>query len=235
MLKPILKSNWKRKRALIVSPLKDTGILFSNDAEPNFDLITFSFDNEDLNLNLMNNLKVTKHYKFESEAWGESFFKLCCLIDCSYEVISFMNSDLFVSISSINNFFEINDFFGLDFSQPSLSINSYISHEHTRHIPGGGVMRVPFIEIMMPCLSSKVIKEVKEIGLTTISGWGLDCELFPFIENKLNLKPPAVIHDCQVIHAKPVSSNFIYSDGLNAVQHQLMIRSLLNNIKMINV
>jgi hypothetical protein len=231
MLKPILKSNWKRRRALIISPLVEAGILLFNDAIPNFDIITFSFDNSDLNLDLINNLEVTKHYKFESEAWGESFFKLCKLIDPSYEVVMFMNSDLFASISSINYFFEINDFFELDFSQPSLSVNSYISHDHTKHIPGGGVKQVPFIEIMMPCLSSLVVNQVNEIGITTISGWGLDCELFPFIENKLNLKPPAVIHDCQVIHAKPVSSNFIYSDGLNAVQQQLMIKNLLRELK----
>jgi hypothetical protein len=230
MFKPILKSNWKRKRALVVSPLKDTGILFSNDAEPNFDLITFSFTNEDLNLNLMNNLKVTRHYKFESEAWGESFFKLCNLIESSYEVVSFMNSDLFVSISNLNNFFEINDFFELDFSQPSLSINSYISHEHTRHISGGGVTKVPFVEIMMPCISSLVIKEINKIGLTTISGWGIDCHLFVYIEKKLNLKSPAVIHDIQVIHAKPISSNIVYSDGLNAAQQQLKLKSLLMNL-----
>lgn len=223
-----MRKNWKRKRAVVISPDKASGLLIRNDAEPNFDLITFNYDSSDLDVQLMWGMESKCHYAFESEFWGESFFKLCGLIDESYEVVCFMNSDLFVGVSSLNEFFDTNDLFGLDFSQPSLGANSYFSHPHTVNIPGACAVQVPFIEIMMPCLSREVINEINRLGLYTISGWGLDVDLFPFIQRKLKLKAPAVVHTCQVIHSKSVSSGGVkYSDGLTAREQMEKLREAI--------
>lgn len=230
MLYPLMQPNWRRRRALIVSPLKEMGSLIYNDATTDFDLFTFSFNDSEITHDIVKSLNPIEHFKFKSEFWGESFLKLCNLINHKYDVVCFMNSDLYVSVSSLNKFFEINDLFALDFSQPSLSANSYYSHPHTRHIPGGGVIEVPFIEIMMPCLSANVINEICRIGVTTISGWGLDTSLFPYIKNKMNLKNPAVIHDCVVVHVKPVESFRSYSDGLNANEQMDNLKKYLNSI-----
>jgi len=223
-----MKKNWRRSRAVVVSPDKESGLLIYNDAEPDFDLITFSYDGSQLDPLLMNSLVSKDHYAFQSEMWGQSFHTLCGLIGGKYDVVCFMNSDLYVGVSSLNNFFELFDLFELDFAQPSLSANSYISHNHTLNVSTSTVLEVQFIEIMMPCLSSKVINEINRIGMTTISGWGLDCYLFPYIQKKLNLRPPAVIHACQVMHIKPVSSNILYSDGLTAQEQANKLRDLLN-------
>lgn len=231
MFRPFLRPRWRRKRAIVVSPDKVAGLLLLPDSDPNFDLITFSYDGSDLGTDLMNNLKSVQHFAFLSEQWGQSFLKLCHLVSSKYDVVCFMNSDLYVSISNMNNFFDIVDLYNLDFSQPSLSINSYHSHEHTLNIPGGGIKEVPFIEIMMPCLSSQVINEICRINLTTISGWGLDVYLFPYIQRKLKLKQPAVIHDCVVTHCKPVSSNYIYSDGLTAHEQMVFLRDAIKNLE----
>lgn len=231
MLYPVMQSNWRRRRAVIVSPLKDIGSLIYNDTIPDFDLFTFSFDDSDVANDTIKSLNPKEHFKFKSEFWGESFLKLCNLVNHRYEVVCFMNSDIYVSVSSLNKFFEINDLFALDFSQPSLSLNSHYSHLHSRHIPGGGVIDVPFIEIMMPCLSANVINEICRIGVTTISGWGLDVALFPYIKNKLNLKNPAVIHDCTVIHIKPIESFRIYSDGLNPNEQMDYLKKYLDSVR----
>lgn len=218
MLRPIIKPNWRRRRAVIVSPMPEMGVLIYNDGKPDFDIFTYAYDESELDYSKMNGLNPIDHYKFVSEFWGESFLKLCKFINNRYEVVCFMNSDLFVTVTSLNKFFEINDLFSLDFSQPSLSDNSYYSHLHTKNIPGGGVVEVPFIEIMMPCLSNTVINEICKINKTTISGWGLDVYLFDYIRKKLTLTKPAVIHDCEVVHIKPIESNRIFSDGLSAYE-----------------
>jgi hypothetical protein len=230
MLKPVLKPNWRRKRALIISPLPSVGLLLHNNSEPEFDLITFSYDMTDCPRQLLGDFAPVDHFKFESEFWGSSFFKLCQLVNGRYDSVLFMNSDLYVSISVLNTFFDLNDLYELDFSQPSLSANSYISHAHTKHNPAENVVEVPFIEIMMPCLSAKVINEIVNIGITTISGWGLDNYLFPYIQRKLNLKRPAVIHDCQVLHAKPVSSDVIYSNGLSASEEMSQLAAVITKL-----
>jgi hypothetical protein len=228
--RPVLRANWRRKRALIVNPDAEFGSLLYKDANPDFELITFSYANKDLNLDLLNGLHPHAHYKFESEFWGESFFRLCNLINGKYDVVCFFNSDLYVGVSSLNHFFEMVDFYNLDFSQPSLSWNSYISHEHTKHIPGAGVVEASFIEIMMPCLSAAVISEIVNLKLYTISGWGLDCFLFPYIQRKLNLLPPAIIHTCQVCHSKPISSNIIYSNGLSAYAEMINLGDRIKSL-----
>jgi hypothetical protein len=222
-----MQPNWRRRRAVIYTPLSDMGSLIYNDAKANFDFFTFSYEDSDIDISKMGGANIAQHFKFKSEFWGESFLKLCNLINNRYDVVLFMNSDLYVSISELNKFFDINDLFMLDFSQPSLSFNSYYSHVHTMNIPGAGVVEVPFIEIMMPCLSTVVINEICRIGLTTISGWGIDNLLFPYIKDKLNLKNPAVIHDCSVLHVKPVESSRQYSDGLTAIEQMNKLREHL--------
>ena len=224
MVYPVMRSNWRRSRAVIYSPLRDMGSLIYNDSKADFDFFTFSYENSEVNIK---NINIVEHFKFKSEFWGETFLKLCNLIKNRYDVVLFMNSDLYVSVSSLNKFFDINDLFMLDFSQPSLSANSYYSHIHTINIPSGGVVEVPFIEIMMPCLSSRVINEICSIGITTISGWGIDNSLFPYIRDKLKLKNPAVIHDCTVIHVKPVESSRQYSDGLTVEEQMKKLKEYL--------
>jgi len=223
-LSPKLRTQWRRNRAVIVAPDPEIGVLIRQNESPNFDFITFSYENKGPELSIIKELSPRRHYAFNSEFWGESFYKLCHLVRGSYDVVLFMNSDLLVPTSSLNTFFEINDMFALDISQPSLALNSYFSHDHTLYSPVNGlVSEIPFAEIMMPCLSGIVIEEICKLGLYTISGWGMDNYLFPYITKKLRLTPQAVVHACQVLHTKPVDSNRrVFSDGLTA--HQQMER-----------
>jgi hypothetical protein len=223
-----LSRNWTRRRALILAPDPQFGLLISRDVEPNFDLITFSYDSSPLNPELLNGISSLEHFSFQSEFWGESFLNLCKLIVDRYDVVCFMNSDIYAQVNHLNRFFDINDIFRLDFSQPALSRSSFYSHEFTLFNPLQSVVMCPFVEIMMPCLSNAVIREIVKINLTTISGWGIDIHLFPFIQRRLGLRPPAIVHECVVIHCKPVESNRIYSDGLSASQQASKLQLQLN-------
>ena len=51
-----------------------------------------------------------------------------------------------------------------------------------------------------------------------------------FVQRKLNLKRPAVIHDCQVLHAKPVSSDVIYSNGLSASEEMSQLAAVITKL-----
>lgn len=225
-----LARNWVRRRALIIAPDPQFGLLISKDVQPNFDLITFSYDSSPINPELLNGVSAAEHFSFQSEFWGESFLKLCKLIVDKYDVVCFMNSDIYAQVHQLNRFFDIVDLFKLDFSQPALSRSSFYSHEFTLFNPLHSVVVSPFVEIMMPCLSNTVIREIVSINLTTISGWGIDIHLFPFIQRRLGLRLPAIVHECVVIHCKPVQSSRLYSDGLSASQQAHMLELQLNSL-----
>jgi hypothetical protein len=216
-LKPVLRANWRRKRLVVVSPSPVWGSLLTPNAAPDFDLMTYSFDGSEAT-ELCTSLPGYKgHFSFVSEMWGESLHKLFPLIPAEYEVVQFLNSDIFISYAEINKFFDYVDMFALDVSQPALSLNSFYSLSWLLKKTSIEVEPVPFVEGMMPCLSRAVIDELVRIGLYTISGWGIDQFLFQIIVERLKLRPQAVVHAVTAVHTKPVeSSEMRFSNGMNA-------------------
>ena len=216
-LKPVLRANWRRKRLVVISPSAAWGSLLVQDAAPQFDLMTYSFDGSEAT-ELCTSLPGWKgHFSFVSEMWGESLHKLFPLIPPEYEVVQFLNSDIFISYADINKFFDYVDMFALDISQPALSLNSFYSLPFTLKKTSIEVEPIPFVEGMMPCLSRAVIDELVRLDLWTISGWGVDQFLFQIIVERLKLRPQAIVHAVTALHTKPVeSSQMRFSNGMTA-------------------
>jgi hypothetical protein len=212
------KQKWRRSRVLFISPYEfDMPIIF--DTKPNFDIITFSYENKKLDDEYREIIKPIDHFSINSEFWGETFFRLCKEYKGKFETYGFLNSDIYISISEINRCFDLGDIAELDFWQPSLSQNSHFSHSFLLNDPSKNLETVPFIEIMMPFLSSEVINSICEINKFTKSGWGMDNFLFPKIQESKKLKEPTVIHACQGFHFKPISSiTKRFSNGMTAFE-----------------
>jgi hypothetical protein len=220
-LKPVLRKGWRRKRLVVVAPSADWGSLLTQNAAPEFDLMTYSYDGSAATPLCTGLPGWVRHEALSTEMWGESLFKLFGLIPAEYEVVLFLNSDIFISYAEINKFFDYADLFALDVSQPALSLNSFYSHQFLLKKTSIDVEPVPFVEVMMPCLSRAVIDEFVRIGLYTISGWGMDEYLFQHIINRLNLRPQAVVHAVTALHAKPVESRgMVFSNGMSPQQER---------------
>lgn len=216
-LKPVLRANWRRKRLVVVSPSAVWGSLLTQDAAPEFDVMTYSFDGSEASAVCTALPGYKGHFSFVSEMWGESLHKLFPLIPPEYEEVMFLNSDIFISYAELNKFFDYVDLFALDISQPALSLNSFYSLSFLLKKTSIEVEPVPFVEGMMPCLSRAVIDELVRLDLWTISGWGVDQFVFGHIVEQLKLRPQAVVHAVTALHTKPVeSSQMRFSNGMTA-------------------
>lgn len=230
-INPILRKNWKRKRLVVLAPSNQWGSLLPQDAAPEFDLMTYSYDGSEQSAMGASLPGCVGHVALTTEMWGQSFKLLCERIPPEYEVVFFLNSDIHISYAAINRLFEYADLFGLDICQPALSLNSFYSHHFLLKKTAIDVEQVPFVEIMMPCLSRAVIDEINRLGLYTISGWGIDMFLFQNIVERLKLRPQCVIHAVTAIHSKPVeSARMRFSNGKTAQQECDDLRRLVERI-----
>jgi hypothetical protein len=157
---------------------------------------------------------------------------LCREVPQAYDVVFFLNSDILINYSDINRFFDYVDLFDLDICQPALSVNSYFSHNFLLKRAGLEVAIVPFVEIMMPCLSRRVINEMVQLNIFSISGWGMDCHLFPTLVRRMGLRPQCVVHAVSAIHAKPVESGRLtFSNGLTASEERSKLAILCSRLQ----
>jgi len=230
MLAAELRKNWKRSRVLIL-PFEEWDCLISDNGSPEFDVITYSYNSKlsKRNLTGLQN-KSVMHIPLETEFWGQSIFQLAQAIVGKYEVYGFLNGDIWTTIEDINKCFNIGDLYNLDLFQPSLSLSSYFSHQHTLNQPGHTLIEVPFVEIMIPFLSQALLKAYVDYGYWNYSGWGIDCYLWPVLAKLLNLKPPTIVHASLATHCKPVDSAAMrFSNGLTAQQELEQMHAILSN------
>jgi hypothetical protein len=231
-LNPNLSRNWRRKRCLIL-PLENWDCLISNDASPQFDVVTYSYDPE-LRERELTGLQACsrQNYSLETSFWGQSLFELCKRLDGSYQVYGFLNGDVLTSVADLNRCFEIGDLYRLDIFQPSLSVSSYSSHPHTLNKANLSYEIVPFVEGMMPFMSDRFLKAYVDFGYWNYSGWGVDVFLWPYLLRNLGFERAAIVHASVALHCKPVESvNRTFPNGLSASQELEQLRDVITHLK----
>lgn len=218
-----------RKRNLVVIPQENFGMFIDANVENEFDLVTYSYNGFESIQDYTYPLERYLHIKLITEFWGESFFNLCLkLVKLDFDHVLFLNGDIKISVSTINKLFEVASKDELDFFQASLSHCSFYSHDFLLNNPFKKIEKVPFVEVMMPGLSKKVVAEIVNLNLYSISGWGMDFCLFPYIEKKIKAHGQYCIHECIATHTKPVEShNMKFSNGKSANEELEAFRTIL--------
>ncbi|WP_281890080.1 hypothetical protein [Limnohabitans sp. TEGF004] len=221
------KKKWRRNRLLVI-PLEKWDCLISESSNMEFDLATYSYSDSLSNIartGLQKNAKF--HININTEFWGESLYKLTESIRDKYEVYGFLNGDIWTTVDDINKCFEIGDLYELDLFQPSLSHSSFFSHPHTLNDPKYTLKKAPWIEVMMPFFSNRMLKLYSEFGYWNYSGWGIDCYIWPYLIKKNSLNEPAIIHCSTALHCKPIESNqIVFKNGLTANQELAEVSNL---------
>jgi hypothetical protein len=206
----------------VVIPQENMGMQIVTDERQEFELITYSYYGLGSSDEYCRPLKLTTHYSFITDFWGESFYNLCTILDKrgDFERVLFLNGDIQIAVSTINKMFKRAAENKYDFFQASLTSDSYGSHDFLVENDESLVDRkVPFIEIMMPGLSAKVVEEIVRMKIYTISGWGIDAVLFREIEKKIGSNGQFCIRDCKAKHIKPVESNLMkFKNGKTAIE-----------------
>jgi hypothetical protein len=114
----------------------------------------------------------------------------------SYRYYAFLDDDLTVDTVTLNRLFLVGDCLGLDLYQPGLTLGSYSSHSHLyQAYDERPIRKVPFVEIMCPFMSRKMVEKAAPTFDLNISAWGLDCYIWPkLIDNCYVIDPLPVAH-----------------------------------------
>jgi len=97
-----------------------------------------------------------------------------------YEYVFMPDDDLECDADSINVFFDLCRAFNLVLAQPSLTIDSFVSHAITLHNPDCIIRTTNYVEIMAPCFHHSALERCMPTFGENLSGWGL-CILWPHL------------------------------------------------------
>jgi hypothetical protein len=173
--------------------------------EPNFDLIVTFYGNEvpqswsetekfyEIIPIKGSKWKGLHQYLTSTESWKE------------YDYILLPDDDLLCSAHELNAVFNTARLMNADLCQPALDRNSYFSHTITLKHSAFNFRYTNFVELMIPCLSRRMLEATLELFTLTESGWGMDNYWWEIIQ-KNEFLIPVIIDDITVTHTRPVGS-----------------------------
>lgn len=112
------------------------------------------------------------------------------------------DDDLEACAADIDALFEKMRQYELEVAQPALTRNSYYSHFALLACPGFRLRYTNFIEIMAPCLTTALLRQVLDDFSGSMSGFGMD-----YIWCRLPANPrhkAAIIDEIAIRHTRPV-------------------------------
>jgi len=175
------------------------------EATPNFDLVVTFYGN-----NVPENWASTNHYydivPIKGGKWTGlyDYFKSTDIWR-SYDYIMLPDDDLLASASDMNRIFEFASQHNADLCQPALDRNSYFSHPITLKHNSFNYRITNFVELMIPCLSRRMLEATLELFNESNSGWGMDNYWWELI-SKSKFSAPMIIDDITITHTRPVGS-----------------------------
>ena len=119
-----------------------------------------------------------------------------------YEYIWLPDDDIAARKKDINATFEMMRQHNLEVAQPALTRDSYFTHFLCMQCPGFTLRYSNFVEIMVPCVSARLLSQALEDFRLSESGFGMD-----FIWTRLSENPrykAAILDAVSVRHTRPV-------------------------------
>lgn len=143
-----------------------------------------------------------------------------------YNQYAFLDDDIEITTQQLNNMFDVGEALNLPIWQPALSVGSYGSHsflfQQQNHLTGP-VRPVSFVEIMMPFFSHDALDACLWSFDVNISGWGLDCFVWP----KILGTGGYVVDSIAVDHKRaPARRERVLRNGLTPAQECWIMQTL---------
>ena len=119
-----------------------------------------------------------------------------------YDFVWLPDDDIFAGQDTISAMFDAGDALGLDLYAPALHESSHYAHYAGMRNHSFFARRVGFVEIMVPCFSTRALENLlPTLDLTPTGwGWGLD-SAWPKLLDYKNL---GIIDGCPVLHTRAV-------------------------------
>lgn len=128
----------------------------------------------------------------------------------AYRFFFFVDDDIAIDKSAIDELFFLMDRYSLMMSQPVLTRNSYKSWRTLRKQFCSGVRYLSTVELMCPVLHRSAILELRNTFNLNNSGWGLDILWGDIIRKKFGDRSIAVFDLVKAHHTKPVGRGELY-------------------------
>lgn len=202
------------------APLK----YIKQDVEPQFRLFLFNYSG-----NAATAGSAEKIISIKTEFKGQLIAELCARVkNESYRYIGILDDDQEISVSDINKLIQIAEKHNADTFQPSVSPNSFYSHKQFLQKPGLEFEKVDWIEIMAPFIRKELFEAGESFYKASISSYGVDKYVLPFLQYKLNKRTALLIHAVSIRHLKPVTDGSkVFSNGLDARQEEEILKNLV--------
>ena len=160
---------------------------------------------------------------------GEVLQQCIQRLDCpqSTEYIGVVDDDVFMRSSAITTMLGMARVHNLSALQPSVPMNSVLSHEYgfLRQRASTSLHRVPFIEVLAPFLRADLFQLVMKFGEGIMSSYGLDRFAYPLCAAHLNCWRFGAIDLTPLEHVRPLRTlNKRYDNGLLSKEEELLVR-----------
>jgi len=172
---------------------------------PNFDLVV-TFYGKEVPESWGNTEKYYDIVPIKGSKWKGLYQYLTSTDDWKkHDYILLPDDDLLCSAQELNNLFETASRMQADLCQPALDRNSYFSHAITLKHGSFNFRYTNFVELMIPCLSRRMLECTLHLFNETESGWGMDNYWWEIIQ-KNGFSQPMIIDDITITHTRPVGS-----------------------------
>lgn len=134
-----------------------------------------------------------------------------------YESIWFPDDDISCVTETINELFDMFEQHRLLLGQPSLTNDSYASHQITLNVPGSAIRFTNFVEAMVPVFSFEALLKCYPTFSESFSGWGTDLvwpKILGYPKDRI-----AIIDKVSVKHTRQVGTSERYKlQNIDCVQ-----------------
>ena len=200
--------------------------LIERDVPPAFETVIFNYSG---NANTPRNPALYSHIiSAKTECKGEIFARVTeylrdAAVRCTY--VALFDDDLSVRVSDINRALEIADENQFDSFAMSVAPGSYFSQKRFNQQAGKTFRRLPWVEVMMPFYRQAIFEAGYEFYCTSISSYGIDQYLMPYLHRVLGMDNVATIDAVSAKHLRPVTSDDkVFANGLTAHQERAVMR-----------
>jgi len=218
-------------KAIIIFAWNGVGTAFEQiiwDAQPEFEILLFNFSGNGAVPTLKENSFYHELLNERTEFKGSLIYRAYLhLKDRSeYQYVGWFDDDLLIAVSGINRLLELAQEQGFDAFQPATTSDSFNSHRFTIHRPGLSWLDTDWVEIMCPFYRKEIFDAAAEFYPASITSYGLDVYVYPYVQKLLGMDRTAVIHEVQVKHVRPVTDgDKRFSNGLTSREEGELLRS----------
>lgn len=204
------------------------------DAAPEFDILLFNYSGNGSTQPA--GLPTIARLSQATECKGQIYAAISAWLaagDADYDYVGLIDDDLTMKVSSINTALALAIANSLDSFAISLSADSFFSHPEMLRRPGVDLHPVDWVEVMMPFYRIALFQAGERFFRRSISSWGIDQYLMPFLQKIMEMDRVAVIDRVEACHRRPITSDCrVYSNGLTARQElRRLRRSCLRDIR----